>query len=460
MARLWNYSAKKVLFYLAPLIALCSYFRLTLDLGNSLWQLRNEFTDTTIICQNGQSALKAHKIVLAARSSVLRDVLHKSDTLLLPGMSQSDLESALESIYKADSKSVVRMSQIETMLSPLSDIDMASLSLNQPKSPLSIDSLPTEMLCKILSYVPTMDLRGNVAFVSKKFNNVTKSPYTHKAVTLYFPINKYYYSFLRNATQMTEFHFESFVNDDINKLLSSFADHSCLQFLKITSDIYVDNDTFRILRQSKWWTSLKYFDVQIADDYYTKNLERLPEFILAFQELGSKGNLRHFGFGCKYEDINLPTVLALINSPNLNQLQSLTIYDPLDEATTEAFVRRKDTLRELRILNHFHYIETTPMNFLAHFPNLVVLEINQPFKDLKILPQLSNLQHLLLRQILVTLTTFKLPPSCLPKLTFLDVSSTNPNDDEYSICQWSVQPLPNQVFFFVFKGSLIRRVHK
>ena len=104
----------------------------------------------------------------------MREALHNSDTLLLPGMSQSDLESALESIYKADSKSVLRMSQIETMLSPLSDIDMASLSLNQPKSPLSIDSLPTEMLCKILSYVPTMDLRGNVAFVSKKFNNVTK----------------------------------------------------------------------------------------------------------------------------------------------------------------------------------------------------------------------------------------------------------------------------------------------
>ena len=48
----------------------------------------------------------------------------------------------------------------------------------------TINTLPTELLFKILSYLPTYDVLHNVALVSKRFNESSQSPFVHKIVTL------------------------------------------------------------------------------------------------------------------------------------------------------------------------------------------------------------------------------------------------------------------------------------
>jgi len=54
------------------------------------------------LCENGKSELKAHRILLAAVSPVLRMKVEKSSIIVLPEHNRSDVLSLLEFIYKGE----------------------------------------------------------------------------------------------------------------------------------------------------------------------------------------------------------------------------------------------------------------------------------------------------------------------------------------------------------------------
>ena len=148
-------------------------FRAPFNIMKSLWELREEFTDAILICNNGQSIFRAHKIFLAAASPFLRNLLLKSNTLFFPQTSKSELESILESIYKGDPDSVLKVGKLEK----------SSIS-QKPKKSATVTQLPPELLVNIFSFLPTTSILQNIALVSKQFNNVTKLQSVHKVVSL------------------------------------------------------------------------------------------------------------------------------------------------------------------------------------------------------------------------------------------------------------------------------------
>ena len=182
-----------------------------------MWKLRDEWTDLSIICDNEQSQIRAHKFVLSAASTLLNIKLVYSDKLNLPLVSKSELESILESIYTSDANSGTNVSQLETfMLNDIEKIgdtskkqreeDISSKSAKlqrfcsnsiqikkscsnstkqQNTSPVpSLSMLPNEVKSHILSYLPTKEILTKIACLSKQFYQLSKSPYVHKVLTV------------------------------------------------------------------------------------------------------------------------------------------------------------------------------------------------------------------------------------------------------------------------------------
>ena len=118
-------------------------FRAPFNIMKSLWELREEFTDAILICNNGQTTFRAHKIFLAAASPFLRNLLLKSNTMFFPQTSKSELESILESIYKGDPDSVLKVGKLEK----------SSIS-QRPRKSASVTQLPPEVLVNIFSFLP------------------------------------------------------------------------------------------------------------------------------------------------------------------------------------------------------------------------------------------------------------------------------------------------------------------
>ena len=177
-------------------------------------------------------------------------------------------------------------------------------------------------------------------------------------------------------------------------------------------------------------------------------MDGCPDFRLAFKDLGSKGNLVHYGFGSQYEPESLPTVLNIIKGPDFKKLKSLTIYEPFGNSTAKVVCTRKDTLKELRILSNLEPRRQFSTKFLAQLSNLVVLEINQVFKGLSVLAKLHKLRHLKLGQIGDTVPNYTLPPKCLPELTFLELGSIGRFQRKYRYLQGKARTnIPNEVCF-------------
>ena len=66
-----------------------------------------------------------------------------------------------------------------------------------------LDSLPVELLSKILAHLSTSDLLCNVARVNKQFHELTKSPHVHLVVSVRLDTDEEKASkFLNSATQI------------------------------------------------------------------------------------------------------------------------------------------------------------------------------------------------------------------------------------------------------------------
>ena len=205
------------------------------SLRAALWDLRTSFTDVSLVCRRGpggqNNVLRCHKVVLAASSSYFMKTfsLRNRDEVHLPKVDFNVMLNLVEFIYtgqapKADQDHLefVRLGQELSvkglpMSGPLQDVPTglpeASLgrkqrqddeeeefktgqtgfleatakrhrmkvaeSCQQPQ----LTDLPTEILLRILSHVPTSDLLLNVSVVSKQFSALVRDPDAHIAVT-------------------------------------------------------------------------------------------------------------------------------------------------------------------------------------------------------------------------------------------------------------------------------------
>jgi hypothetical protein len=91
----------------------------------SIWDLRDDFTDVLILCENGRSDLKAHKIVLAAVSPLFRMKVEKSSILVLPEHNKADILSLLEFIYKGET--TIQFQNYQRWMNLARDLSITSL---------------------------------------------------------------------------------------------------------------------------------------------------------------------------------------------------------------------------------------------------------------------------------------------------------------------------------------------
>ena len=375
----------------------------------SFWELRHEFVDTFINCENGQSTFKAHKIILAAASPILREILKSSNILTFPDVSTYEMESVIESIYNGSSDSVLKVCKLEK-----------SLASQKPRKSAAVTQLPPEVLVNIFSFLPTTSLLKSIALVSKQFNNVTKLQSVHKVVRLSsFASN--IANFLKSATSINKLQLfreggcqRKKKRITTHELVSSIQSHDYLQSLDFCNDLTASFLHFIPLSSSKWWANLTQFNMEFSTEQYNE-LSILPEFDSALKELGSSGNLTHFGLGSLGFRSCSDAVFNFLLSPTLSKLRCLKLYDdykwPMVEAISDA---RKDSLKLLYVLNIFSY---------THIPNIPILKYLEIKANIISLDNLPKLQELEILKINGFERDCVVPPNSLPNLAYLEVGS-------------------------------------
>ena len=286
-----------------------------------------------------------------------------------------------------------------------------------------ISKLPNELLIKILYYLSTQDLRGNVAHVSKQFKELCKSPLVHQVVT--FNACKNEAEFLREATMMTELHLKAKHGQNCQEELMAITNHCHLKVLHVNGCVTLDSQYFYRLSSSKWWNNLRGFHLELVLKSYDE-IVQLPDYDSVIAKLGCNGNMIHFGFGPDGGSygtlLDQNAVLNLIKGPGMKNLKSLIVCEPYsDSQVLEIVEARKETLEDMEIYSNF-----SDFNFVTLCHKIKHLSIDQTlYMDLHILPKLKNLTHL---EIFLTDHSYEdellqitndLPKNSLPSLTSL-----------------------------------------
>ena len=91
------------------------------------------FTDVTLVCDD-KKQIKAHKNILAACSSVFKDILQveNSSVIYLKGVNFADMESILEYIYLGEA--TVDRAQVEHFFDNAKSLDITGLNSNEGAS--------------------------------------------------------------------------------------------------------------------------------------------------------------------------------------------------------------------------------------------------------------------------------------------------------------------------------------
>ena len=321
-----------------------------------------------------------------------------------------------------------------------------------------INSLPTELLFNVLSYLCTYDLLHNVALVSKKFNDASKSPRIHKVVTLQFVCSKALHS-LRKAIFMTELHINYSDSDtvdkdkdmpklcweylnsseiDIDLILTAVSNHPHLKAFLVYKPTFITDETLELFRETKWWRNLTKFHLFIED--FSKALENSDEeedrddldldLRLTISELSSNVQMNHFGLGIEPASVGLFEISEKLKQPMFKNLKSLTCYsyegNGEDEAK-EMVMLVKDTLEELTI-TQIETLEHLNCVFISLIPNLRTLKANVCLSGLNALPRLgclTDLKILRLSEKDMTTNAVLLDPGCMPTVKYLYVGSPN-----------------------------------
>ena len=301
------------------------------------------------------------------------------------------------------------------------------MSLPKP----TINTLPTELLFKILSYLPTYDVLHNVALVSKKFYECSQSPFVHKIVTLrQVPYESR--NFLSKMTLTRELHiqrldFRSHDDDPIGDLLYIISNYSHLKAFMIYERFWLPGEIFKSFRAAKWWRTLTKFNVTSDNQAFggSEDLEK------SLSELGSEVQMTHFCVGIREEDDDGDPIYVTetLQHSRLKQLKNLTLhfyYHP--EVLRGILLPMKNTLEELRMIFYSEYSKHSfEYDFLPQLSKLRVLEAKISFSGLNVLPQLKHLTHLTIEPVQLyrkrKAKTVELTPGCMATVTHLNISA-------------------------------------
>ena len=352
------------------------------DVRSKFWELRDDFTDVTLICGDGE--VRAHKVVLATSSEYFRRELKKRKNcrkLSLTNFSREELGDAIELIYKGaiqvESKKYERFFEIvkslslnvieseksaqqETASKFKSIVDhLQPCGKRQKKDAIHFCNLPVEMLTKILSYMTTYDLLTKVALVSKSLYGFIKTPGVH--LTVSFSVNsdeKSAVKFLEKARLIQELHVTKpkyfSWNDSTfhlhqpmklcDKVVSAVISHSHLKVLCIDDTFKwgLSQKCFASLKAAKWWKNLAKISLEV---FPRDNVSE--EFCSAVRELGSNGTLQHLNICCN--EIMSLSVQTLTADKTNTKLKSLNMNEDHGHDNQHILKAQKDTLEDLTV---------------------------------------------------------------------------------------------------------------
>ena len=221
-------------------------------------------------------------------------------------------------------------------------------------------------------------------------------------------------------------------NINAKKLASSTGSHDYLRVFSLGQ--MMTCSTFITLKNSKWWSNLTQFNMEFEEKDYTK-FSTQPELKAALLELGSSGQLTHFGLGCRMAAFDCDAVFDFLRSKRLRKVKSLTLYDnyPLCRFKEIVYARRSG-LEELRVQN-VNYQNFTPG--IPKIPNLKILEIEQQLLSLNSLAELRKLERLKIGTFYHSISEKDcwIPAKSLPNVTYLDIGSAlYPYNQKSLIC--------------------------
>ena len=124
----------------------------------------------------GNQRLPAHKIVLAASSNILLQLLEDSDEIDLSQFDQAVVEYILEFVYTGQTKIPVESEPKFYECAKKLEPEGLPMQFNKMLIPRTdnLADLPTEILIKIIKKIKTSDLLRNVSLVSKQMNVLSK----------------------------------------------------------------------------------------------------------------------------------------------------------------------------------------------------------------------------------------------------------------------------------------------
>ena len=305
------------------------------------------------------------------------------------------------------------------------------MSLPKP----TINTLPTELLTKILSYLPTYDVLHNVALVSKKFNESSQSPFVHQIVTLKVVSYKSR-PFLSKMTMTRELHIQKLKfrhedEDPIADLLHIISNYSHLEAFMLYEQIWFFENIFKSFREAKWWRTLTKFHITSYNRAYGGCEEYYEDLEISLSELGSEVQMTHFCVALReqHHSYDASCVTETIEHPRMKQLKNLTLqFHYTDEVFKRILLPMKNTLEELTMKFHSGNSKASfEFDFLPQLSKLRVLEASISFPGLSVLPKLKYLTHLTIEPVQLyrkqTAKSVKLTPGCLPTVTHLNIST-------------------------------------
>ena len=420
-----------------------------------MWKLRHQYYDVTIICNQSKLRLTAHKVVLAAVCPALEAQLASTSTFCITDLSTCEVRSLLKCVYNGCQNSAAKLQVIlakavfhtdsqpsmpQASLAQVVHLEDSQPSNSEPKK-IHLFDLPNEILCHILSFLPTTEILTNVALVSTRFCDLAKDPSVHKVVRVRFqpisvicaatndplvinfvkvkiPSPLSLLDFLKSATQMKELYVDLGGNlfmETIDLLLLFISRHSQLRILWVEGDFKLTEQTFDLLQNAYWWTNLTKlnFAFDLIEKYPLSELYR-SRFDQAMALLGSSGTMTHLGGG--------GTLWAKATGPAFGHLNSLALYDRFDlwdrKSMKEIILSRKNTIRTLLIDGAFNN-----HNFLGELPLLATLTVSYWHGSFQVLTKIKLLKSLDIEVYSSSVSSgdCNLSPKCLTALTTLKI---------------------------------------
>ena len=164
-----------------------------IELKNNKWM---EFTSQT----EKFSTFSKEELQQSKKKKIWsKDGSKQPKSILLTDYRQAEVKFVIDYVFQKE----VKLCRFLSILNNLESQLNGTVKIVQ-ETPSPISTLSNELLMKILSYLSTQDLRGNVAKVSKHFKELSKSPFVHQVVTV--NAGEKEAVFLRRATMMTELH--------------------------------------------------------------------------------------------------------------------------------------------------------------------------------------------------------------------------------------------------------------